>query len=96
VLSSRISRYFFRLEAGNRTNFNAKRGGSICELDYSRQSRANPRSFVPDFGLLCLESGMSVTVIARAAAEPTFRNLRFIDIGGKVSIFPIFESPPTI
>jgi hypothetical protein len=30
---------------------------------------------------------MPVTVVARAAAEPTFRNLRFIDIGGKASIF---------
>jgi len=39
---------------------------------------------------------MSVTVIARAAAEPTLKNLRFIDIGGKVLIFPIFETPPAI
>jgi len=39
---------------------------------------------------------MSVTVIARAAAEPTVRNLRFIDIGGKVSIFSMFEAPPMI
>jgi hypothetical protein len=29
---------------------------------------------------------MPVTVVARAAAEPTFRNLRFIDIGGNVSV----------
>jgi len=31
--------------------------------------------------------GMPVTVVARAVAEPTFRNLRFIDIGGKFSDF---------
>ena len=33
----------------------------------------------------CLESGMPVTVVARAAAEPALRNIRFIDIGGKAS-----------
>ena len=37
---------------------------------------------------------MSVTVIARAAAEPTVRNLRFIDIGGKVPSFPMLERRP--
>ena len=32
---------------------------------------------------------MSVTAVARAATEPTFRNLRFIDIAGKPSISSI-------
>ena len=62
-------------------------------------NHVQPAPSVPNFGSPespCLESGMSVTVIARAAAEPTFRNLRFIDIGGKISIFPILETPPTI
>jgi hypothetical protein len=35
---------------------------------------------------------MPVTVVARAAAEPTFRNLRFIDIAGKHLITPSFEA----
>lgn len=35
---------------------------------------------------------MPVTVIARAAVEPTFKNLRFIDIGGNIPIFSFLRT----
>ena len=47
-----------------------------CDFDFCHvQSSAHP-----------LPHLMPVTVVARAVAEPTFRNLRFIDIGGRALV----------
>lgn len=53
-------------------------GGSIldCDFDFRHvQPTAHP-----------LPHLMPVTVVARAVAEPTFRNLRFIDVGGRALV----------
>ena len=68
----------------HRMILNLTPSGSIGKLDchhvQPRLPSAHPLHLMP------------VTVVARTAVEPTFRNLRFIDIGGKLFILDSFSS----